>query len=80
MDICFDELIQEAAKVTVEAQRGSTSLLQRRLRLNYNRASRIMEQLEALGIIGPYKGAAPRDVLIDTVVRLEELFYVFRKV
>ncbi len=60
-----DFLFENAARLIVQCQCGSTSLLQRRLKLGYNRAGRLMDQLEISGIVGPSKGSAPRDVLIS---------------
>jgi S-DNA-T family DNA segregation ATPase FtsK/SpoIIIE len=60
-----DPMLQSAIAVVVEAGQASTSLLQRKLRLGYARASRIMDEMEARGIIGPYEGAKPRPVLIS---------------
>ena len=59
----LDELIQEAALLVVQNQHGSTSMIQRRLKLGYNRAGRIMDQLESLGIVGANEGSKPREVL-----------------
>ena len=60
-----DELIKEAAKLVVSHQQGSTSLLQRRLKVGYSRAGRLMDQLEQLGVVGPFQGSKARDVLVD---------------
>ena len=60
-----DELIREAAKLVVSHQQGSTSLLQRRLKVGYSRAGRLMDQLEELGVVGPFQGSKARDVLVD---------------
>lgn len=60
-----DKLFEEAAKIVVQYQQGSTSLIQRKLNLGYNRAGRIIDQLEAAGIVGPYEGSKARSVLIN---------------
>lgn len=67
-----DELFEEAAKMVVLHQQGSASLLQRKLKLGYNRAGRLIDQLEAGGIIGPHKGSKARDVLIPDEIILEQ--------
>lgn len=61
-----DALFEDAARLIVASQSGSTSLIQRRMKLGYNRAGRLMDQLEAAGIVGPSQGSKPRDVLIKT--------------
>jgi S-DNA-T family DNA segregation ATPase FtsK/SpoIIIE len=60
-----EELIQQCIEVIRSEQKASVSLMQRRLRLGYTRAARIMDELELRGIVGPSKGAEPRDILID---------------
>ena len=60
-----EELVQQCIEVIRSEQKASVSLLQRRLRLGYTRAARIMDELEGRGILGPYKGEGPRDILID---------------
>ena len=59
-----DKLFREAAEVVVQNQQGSTSLLQRRLKVGYGRAARIIDQLHAAGVLGPPDGSKPRDVLV----------------
>jgi S-DNA-T family DNA segregation ATPase FtsK/SpoIIIE len=60
-----DELIREAARLVVGHMQGSTSLLQRRLKVGYSRAGRLMDQLEQLGVVGPFQGSKAREVLVD---------------
>jgi S-DNA-T family DNA segregation ATPase FtsK/SpoIIIE len=60
-----DELIPEAARLVVMHNQGSTSLLQRRLKVGYSRAGRLMDQLEQLGVVGPFNGSKARDILVD---------------
>jgi S-DNA-T family DNA segregation ATPase FtsK/SpoIIIE len=67
-----DPLFKDAAKLIVQSQMGSTSLLQRRMKLGYNRAGRLMDQLEAAGIVGPSKGSKVREVLYKTEYELEQ--------
>ena len=67
-----DKLFREAAEVLVIAQQGSTSLLQRKLKLGYNRAGRIIDQLEASGIVGPFEGSKARQVLISSLEALNQ--------
>jgi S-DNA-T family DNA segregation ATPase FtsK/SpoIIIE len=66
-----DSLFREAAEVIVTAQQGSASLIQRKLKLGYNRAGRLIDQLEAAGIVGPFEGSKARSVLISDLVALE---------
>lgn len=68
-----DALFEDAARVIVMHQQGSASLLQRKLKLGYNRAGRIIDQLESAGIIGPFKGSKAREVLIPDEMSLEQL-------
>jgi S-DNA-T family DNA segregation ATPase FtsK/SpoIIIE len=68
-----DKLFRDAAEVLVIAQQGSASLLQRKLKLGYNRAGRIIDQLEAAGIVGPFEGSKARQVLVPTIDALNQL-------
>lgn len=67
-----DELFEDAAKIIVQTQQGSTSLLQRKLKLGYNRAGRIIDQLEAAGIVGPFEGSKAREVRVANEFALEQ--------
>ncbi|MEI9944516.1 MAG: DNA translocase FtsK [Chitinophagaceae bacterium] len=67
-----DALFEDAARLIVQNQIGSTSLLQRRMKLGYNRAGRLMDQLEAAGIVGPSQGSKARDVLIRSELDLQQ--------
>jgi S-DNA-T family DNA segregation ATPase FtsK/SpoIIIE len=68
-----DDLFREAAEVIVTAQQGSASLLQRKLKLGYNRAGRIIDQMEVAGIVGPFEGSKARQVLISDLNALNAL-------
>ncbi|WP_421805651.1 DNA translocase FtsK [Flagellimonas sp.] len=68
-----DAMFREAAEVIVTAQQGSASLIQRKLKLGYNRAGRIIDQLEAAGIVGPFEGSKARQVLVPDMYSLEQL-------
>ncbi|GAA4272095.1 DNA translocase FtsK 4TM domain-containing protein [Aquimarina gracilis] len=68
-----DKLFNEAAEVIVTAQQGSASLLQRKLKLGYNRAGRLIDQLEAAGVVGPFEGSKARQVLVNDLVSLQQL-------
>jgi DNA segregation ATPase FtsK/SpoIIIE, S-DNA-T family len=67
-----DPLFEEAARLIVQNQLGSTSLIQRRMKLGYHRAGRLMDQLEAAGVVGPGMGSKPRDVLIKSEIELDQ--------
>jgi S-DNA-T family DNA segregation ATPase FtsK/SpoIIIE len=67
-----DPLFEEAARLIVQSQSGSTSLIQRRMKLGYNRAGRLMDQLEAAGVVGPNLGSKVREVLFKTEYELEQ--------
>jgi len=67
-----DELFEEAAYLIVSAQQGSTSLIQRKLKLGYNRAGRIIDQLESAGIVGPFEGSKAREVKVANEFALEQ--------
>ena len=68
-----DALFREAAEVIVTAQQGSASLLQRKLKLGYNRAGRIIDQMEAAGVVGPFEGSKARQVLVSDFAALDRL-------
>jgi S-DNA-T family DNA segregation ATPase FtsK/SpoIIIE len=68
-----DELFEDAARIIVQTQQGSTSMLQRRLKLGYNRAGRIIDQLEAAGIVGPFEGSKAREVKVANEMALDQL-------
>jgi len=67
-----DELFEDAALIIVQTQQGSTSLLQRKLKLGYNRAGRIIDQLEAAGIVGSFEGSKAREVKVGSEMALEQ--------
>lgn len=69
-----DTLFREAAEIIVNAQQGSASLLQRKLKLGYNRAGRLIDQLEAAGIVGPFEGSKARSVNIQDMSSLDQFF------
>lgn len=72
-----DPLFEDAARLVVSSQIGSTSLIQRRMKLGYNRAGRLMDQLEAAGIVGPNQGSKAREVQIKNEMELEEILEGF---
>ncbi len=75
----LDEMIDDAARLVVQNQHGSTSMIQRRLKLGYNRAGRIMDQLEHLGIVGQNEGSKPREVLMHDESELERFLGSLKK-
>lgn len=70
----LDSMFEEAAKLIIGSQHGSTSSIQRKLQLGYNRAGRIMDQMEQMGIVGPAKGSKPREVLFYSLEEFEHWF------
>jgi S-DNA-T family DNA segregation ATPase FtsK/SpoIIIE len=72
-----DPLFEDAARLVVSSQIGSTSLIQRRMKLGYNRAGRLMDQLEAAGIVGPNQGSKAREVQVKSDMELEEILSAF---
>jgi DNA segregation ATPase FtsK/SpoIIIE, S-DNA-T family len=75
----LDDFFEDAARTLVQTQQGSTSMIQRRLKLGYNRAGRIMDQLEAAGIVGPNEGSKAREVLIGDEAELDRYLAQLRK-
>ncbi len=73
-----DSLFEDAARLIVQNQMGSTSLIQRRMKLGYNRAGRLMDQLEQAGIVGPNLGSKARDVIVKTESELQEILDLIR--
>ncbi|TCO06932.1 FtsK/SpoIIIE family DNA translocase [Natronoflexus pectinivorans] len=73
-----DPMFEEAARVVVANQSGSTSLIQRRFSIGYNRAGRIIDQLEAAGVVGPFEGSKARQVLVSDELELERMFEMLR--
>ena len=74
----LDENFDDAARLIISAQHGSTSLIQRKMQLGYNRAGRIMDQMEQLGIVGPAQGSKPREVLFYSVDELNSFLTSLR--
>ena len=74
-----DELFDKVARLIVEYQQGSTSLIQRKFSIGYNRAGRLIDQLEAAGIVGPYEGSKARQVLIKDLNTLEQILSINRE-
>ena len=72
-----DPMFDEAARLVVQHQQGSTSLIQRKLSIGYNRAGRIIDQLEAAGIVGPFEGSKAREVLCSDFIALEQILKSF---
>ncbi|MCX6327100.1 MAG: DNA translocase FtsK 4TM domain-containing protein [Bacteroidia bacterium] len=68
-----DPMFDDAARLVVQHQQGSTSLIQRKLSIGYNRAGRIIDQLEAAGVVGPFEGSKARDVLCSDFIALEQI-------
>ncbi len=69
----LDDMFEQAARMIVLEQYGSTSLLQRKMQIGYNRAGRLMDQMEAIGLVGPANGSKPRDVLVYSEIELENM-------
>ena len=75
----LDDKFEEAARMVVMTQKGSTSDLQRRLGMGYAKAGRVMDQLEAAGIVGPQEGSKPRQVLVSDLNELQPILDSFVK-
>jgi len=78
-DMKLDERFEEAARMVVMAQKGSTSDIQRRLGMGYAKAGRVMDQLEAAGIVGPQQGSRPREVLVSDLTELEKIIAAYKE-
>jgi S-DNA-T family DNA segregation ATPase FtsK/SpoIIIE len=74
----LDPMFDEVAKLVVSTQQGSTSFIQRKLSIGYNRAGRLMDQLEKAGIVGQQIGSKPREVLIQDPLTLESVLNALR--
>ena len=74
----MDPLFEDAARLIVVQQSGSTSLIQRKYAIGYNRAGRLMDQLEKAGVVGQAHGSKPREVLIQDEMSLESLLSTLR--
>jgi S-DNA-T family DNA segregation ATPase FtsK/SpoIIIE len=79
IDDDLDAMFEDAAHLIVNAQQGSASLLQRKLSLGYNRAGRIIDQLEATGVVGSHRGSKAREVLIQDIIALEQFLSTLRE-
>ena len=66
-----DELLEDAIRLVVENGQASISMLQRRFRIGYSRAARLIDMMELRGIVGPYQGSKPREVLVDSSILAE---------
>ncbi|NND33954.1 MAG: DNA translocase FtsK, partial [Saprospiraceae bacterium] len=75
----LDEMFEDAAMLVINSQQGSTSMIQRRLKLGYNRAGRIMDQLEAVGVVGPNEGSKAREVLMTTEMEFHQQLELLRQ-
>ena len=75
----FDPLFEDAARAVVLSQQGSTSMIQRRFAIGYNRAGRLMDQMEKAGIVGAAQGSKPREVLISDEMGLDSLLSTLHK-
>ena len=69
----WDSMFEDAARVIVNSQQGSTSLLQRKMKIGYNRAGRLIDQMEIANIVGPFKGSQAREVLVKDDTSLEHI-------
>ena len=74
----MDPMFEDAARLIVVHQQGSTSLIQRKFSIGYNRAGRLMDQLERAGVVGPVRGSKPREVLVNDEVELDNLIQALR--
>ena len=79
LDENLDPLFEDAARAIVLTQQGSTSMIQRRFAIGYNRAGRLMDQMEKAGIVGAAQGSKPREVLISDEMSLDSLLSTLHK-
>lgn len=75
----LDENFEDAALLVINSQQGSTSMIQRRMKLGYNRAGRIMDQLEAVGVVGPNEGSKAREVLMSSEMEFHQQLEMMRQ-
>ena len=75
----LDPLFDDAAHLIVIHQQGSTSLIQRKFAIGYNRAGRLMDQLEKAGVVGPAQGSKPREVMVQDEIQLDQLIAGLRQ-
>ncbi|HNM46740.1 MAG TPA: DNA translocase FtsK, partial [Candidatus Sumerlaeota bacterium] len=75
-----EALVRAAARVILEGRKGSTSLIQRRLKVGFARAGRLMDMLQEMGIVGEYNGSKPREILVDCDAAIDQLDKLEKKI